>query len=251
MPLIIKDVVWRSMLKKYVDRIVTYSNDEKIFGINTIRISNAISCQNLNIAKAKDFNPKKIHIMLCATLSYWHGYDRAITGLNEYYKNGGDINFTLHVVGQGEEFYNLQKMISAYSLDNHIIMHGNKTGKDLDELYNVCDLGFDSMGRHRAGVYYNSSLKGKEYIAKGLPVVSGVETELDYDDSFNYYMRVPADDSPINYFAIGKFCKNIYDGKTVKSIREEIRDYAIKNYSYKKTFEKVFEFIERKEDKNK
>lgn len=42
------------------------------------------------------------------------------------------------------------------------------------------------MGRHRSGVSFNSSLKGKEYCAKGLIIVSGVKTELDLDGEFLY-----------------------------------------------------------------
>jgi hypothetical protein len=52
----------------------------------------------------------------------------------------------------------------------------------LNDIYNISDIAIDSLGRHRSNVMYNSTLKGKEYCAKGLPIVSGVKTEFDYDE---------------------------------------------------------------------
>ncbi|MFK5655764.1 hypothetical protein ACIA4K_04025 [Lactobacillus delbrueckii subsp. bulgaricus] len=67
-----------------------------------------------------------------------------------------------------------------------VSMVGKKEKEELDYYYNICDIGIDSMGRHRSNVYYNSSLKGKEYLAKGLPIVLGVTTELDYIKDFRF-----------------------------------------------------------------
>ena len=242
-PLILKDKLWRKQLSYYVDRIATYSDDKEIFGIQTINISNAFDVESTQIANYKSYNPEELHVMMCATLAYWHGYDRAILGLIEYYKKGGTANIVLHIVGNGEETEHFNEMIKKYHLEDHVVMYGAKYGPELDEIYGKCDVGFDSMGRHRSGVYYNSSLKGKEYAAKGLPIVSGVRTELDTDKSFLFYHRVPADETPIDYFDIVNFCNKVYQGKTVQNVRESIRQYARENYSYAATFHPIAEYI--------
>lgn len=244
-PLVYKDRFWRQFLKKYVDRIVTYSDDMTIFGIPTIRISNAMDTTNVKPANYKQFDPNNIHIMLCATLSYWHGYDRAIEGLKEYYDRGGKTNFVLHIVGEGEEYANYKTMIEANHLESHVILYGNRYGIELDHIYEQCDVGFDSLGRHRSGVKYNSSLKGKEYAAKGLPIVSGVLTELDFDKSFKYYYRIPADDSLVDYFGIETFCKQVYKGKKVEEVRNDIRNYSDSHFSYEVTFAPIFEYLDK------
>ena len=41
-PLLVKDKIVRHFLHNYVDRIVTYSNDKVIWGIDTIQISNGV-----------------------------------------------------------------------------------------------------------------------------------------------------------------------------------------------------------------
>lgn len=244
-PLELKDKYWRRFLRKYVDRIVTYSDDKRIFGIPTINISNAFDMSDIKVANNKKYNPNEIHIMLCATLAYWHGYDRAIEGLHNYYKDNGTVDFILHIVGDGEETEHFKKMISDYKLDNHVIMHGKKYGNGLDEIYGLCDIAFDSMGRHRSGVTYNSSLKGKEYAAKGLPIVSGVKTELDFDNTFGYYYRIPADESPVDFNEISNFCNSIYSTESVEQIRTKIRSYAYNNYSYEIVMKKIGSYIKQ------
>lgn len=245
-PLVFKDRFWRRYLKKYVDRVVTYSNDDIIFGMPTIQISNAMDVNTVKIANTKVYNPKEINIILCATLCYWHGYDRAIEGLNKYYKNGGKTMFILHIVGDGDEYDRFKKMVNSYNLNDSVILYGKQFGKKLDEIYEKCDIAFDSMGRHRSGVNYNSSLKGKEYAAKGLPIVSGVKTELDYDESYKYYMRIPADDTPVDFKVIKRFCNEIYLGKNTSDIRKEIREYASKHFTYEETMKPVLDFLQNR-----
>ena len=240
-PLVLKDKFWRRYLKKYVDRIVTYSDDDEIFGIPTLKISNAMDVSDLKIANIKEYNSAEIHIMMCATLCYWHGYDRAIIGLRDYYNNGGTTNFILHVVGDGEERPKYESLRKDLHLEEHVIIHGKKFGKDLDHIYSVCDIAFDSMGRHRSGVEYNSSLKGKEYASKGLPSVSGVKTELDKANDFPYYYRVPANDSPINFDEILDFCNKCYS-KPVNDVRKDIISYASNHFSYEATLKPVIFF---------
>ncbi|SJZ77196.1 glycosyltransferase [Anaerorhabdus furcosa] len=242
-PLVLKDKFWRRYLRKYIDRIATYSDDDVIFEIPTIQISNAVDAYDVKIANIKEYKSSEINVMLCATLSYWHGYDRAIEGLNEYYKNGGTVNFILHIVGDGEEYNKLKKMINSYDLNNNVILHGKLFGKKLDLVYEQCDIGFDSMGRHRSGISYNSSLKGKEYVAKGLPIISGVKTELDYDKTYKYYKRIPADDTPVDFEQVHNFCDEIYCGENTVDVRSEIRKYANDHFTYEITMKSVLDFL--------
>lgn len=244
-PLVLKDKFWRKRLHNYVDRIVTYSNDNSIFGIQTIRISNAINVNNDYSYIKKSFNPLEIHVMMCATLCYWHGYDRAIEGLYNYYQNGGETNYILHIVGYGDEYPKYKELIEKYNLQKHIIMHGKLYGSELDKVYSLCDIGFDSMGRHRSGVVYNSSLKGKEYASKGLPIVSGVCTEFDYITNYKYYYRVPADDSPIDFTKITSFCSLVFSGADVPSTHKAISEYANLHFSYESTMKPVIEYISK------
>ena len=98
----------------------------------------------------------------------------------------------------------------------------------------------DSMGRNRTNVFYNSTLKGKEYLAKGLPIISGVKTELDHMD-FPYYLRVPADDTPLDFARVIQFYHEIYDRKSEAEVAEEIRDFCRLHFEFRQTFQPVLD----------
>lgn len=233
------DKLNRKKLCKYVDRIVTYSEDDQIYNIKAINISNAVDVNSLR-QRNSSLSGSEINIIMVAQMAFWHGYDRVIEGLKQYYINHGAENIKLHFVGDGD-----QSVLSAYQslsdnevLKGHVIFYGRKSGAELDDIYDKCCFAMDSMGRHRTGVYYNSTLKGKEYLAKGLPIISGVKTELD-NMNFKYYFRVPADDSPLNFKDIVEFYHNIYDDENEMDIAKEIRDFCASHFEFRQTFEPV------------
>lgn len=244
-PLKIKDKFWRKKLYKYIDKIITYSEDKEIFNISTINTSNAVDIKTCK-RKRKSTTKYPINMIACASLYYWHGFDRAIEGIKNYYAEEKDnkVELNLYIVGNGEEYPIYQKLISKYSLEEHVFLVGAKYGEDLDCIYDTCQIGLDSMGRHRSGVLYNSSLKGKEYCAKGLMIVSGVRTELDDATDFDFYYRIPADDSPVNFDEIIMFYNNHTKTKSIDEIQEEIVEYADEHFDFSVVMKPIQEYIE-------
>ncbi|WP_429948898.1 hypothetical protein IGJ55_002599 [Enterococcus sp. AZ170] len=251
-PTVLKDKLSRKMLKRYVSRIVTFSDDEEIFGIKTIQTFNAFDFKSTNLSKKVNYSSKmEITLIAVANIENWHGYDRLIIGLSEYYlnKKDDDPDFKIFIVGGGNKkiIQLYKKMIFDNDLTDRIILTDKKTGKELDELFSSADIGVDSLGRHRSKVYYNSSLKGKEYLGRGLPIISGVETELDNPKyNFPYYMRVSADDSPINFKDIILFFEKIHDNKNAYSIKK----FGEENFSFKASVKPVIDYLKENEGKH-
>lgn len=54
---------YRKSLYKYVDRVVTFSEDDEIFGIKTIKISNGIDLETISLIK-KESKKMKIKLIL-------------------------------------------------------------------------------------------------------------------------------------------------------------------------------------------
>ena len=239
------DRLFRLFLKKYVNKIVTFSSDKYIYGIPTINVSNGVDTSCIDIKKILTNNDSTINIIVVACFSFWHGFDRIISGLHQYYSTGGRSNYIVHFVGNGDDrvINQYKKMVEKYHLHENIIFYGEKKGKELDDIYNICDLAFDSLGRHRSGVFYNSTLKGKEYLAKGLPIISGVETELDNIKSFQYYFRVPADETPIDFNDIYIYYKKIYDNINRQCVVNEIRHFCEQHFDIKTTIKKIIDEI--------
>ena len=184
-------------LRHYIDCIVTYSDDSEIFGIPCLNISNAYDFNQA--PHYTDKTPDVLNLIAVASLTFYHGYDRVIEGIHHYVQSNGEatrkVIFTL--IGDGPVLDNYRKSVAKYQLSNQVTLVGRKKQSELQAYFEQADIGVDSLGRHRSGVSYNSSLKGKEYLAKGLPIVSGVKTDLDELD-YPYYLRVPADDTPID-----------------------------------------------------
>ena len=233
----------RKYFKLYIDRIVTFSDDDEIYGVKTIKVSNAIDKKKL-LPRKKCLYDGKIHVVAVALFTFWHGYDRFLEGMKEYYSTEVKRDIILHLVGNGSELSNYRNLVNEYNLDEYVIFHGEKHGLELDDIYNSCDLALDSMGRHRGNVYYNSTLKGKEYGAKGLPIISGVKTELDKDPQYKYYMRVNADDMLIDINKVLDFYKYIYESNESEGeIIKNIREYTIKRFDVSTAWSSVIEYI--------
>ena len=244
-PLIIKDKKWRRKLYKYVDVIVTYSKDKEIFGVRTINIVNAISFDEQKRISIMKTIGSDVNIVACSRFEYWHGYDRAIKGLKGYYEkySEGKYRFILHLVGDGNEMNAYRKYISENDLSEYVKIHGFLSGTAIKKIYAECVIGLDSLGRHRSGVEYNSSLKSKEYAANGLVIVSGVKSEFDYDDSYDYYYRVPSDDTPIDYSCISKFLSSLLEKEKIGSIQKKIMEYSKIHFDYNAAMKPVIDYI--------
>ncbi|QRO93935.1 glycosyltransferase family 4 protein [Acinetobacter pittii] len=177
-------------LYKYIDKVVTFSSDKKIYGIDCIKISNGIdSSEQIYFEEpSRDV----IHFISVSSISFWHGIDRFILALKKH----GKDNVHFHVVGGDNEVsLSLQSMVSEYSLKDKVTFHGHKSGEELKAIYAISHIGVGSLGRHRSNIYYLNSLKNREYIAKGLPVIySEIDDGL---ENLSYVYKATPNEEPI------------------------------------------------------
>lgn len=235
------DKISRCHLNEFVDRIVTYSSDEEIFGVKTISISNGI-----DYTKYKMRTPilhEGINVIAVALFEKWHGYDRFLYGMYQQAELVKSSNIHLWLAGRGKILKKYKKEVANHGIQDYVHFLGEVHNEDLDNLYNIADIALDCMGRHRVGCYYNSSLKGKEYCAYGVPIISGVETELDHKFGFPYYLRVPADDTIISMNMIIDYYHKCYDNTAPSLLAEDIRNYSIKWFDFKIAFKPVIDYI--------
>lgn len=202
--------ICRVHLVRYVDRIVTFSDDDYIWNVKTIKIINGVN-PNLLPLKQNKKTSNLLNLLGVASLNFWHGYDRIIEGLNLYYKNSNyttDVYF--HIVGDEEsndEYKRLSSLVKKYGLEKYVIFHGRKIGKELDEIFNSCDIGIGSLGRHRSNVFKFQSLKNIEYAIRGIPFIYSEISDL--FDGESYVLRCSPDDSPISINSLLEFYKRL------------------------------------------
>ncbi len=246
---LIKDKYYNSKrLDGLVDRYATYSDDKTIFGVQTINIQNGIDVDSIEVRKAKKSSYDVIDLIWVAFFGIQHGVERVILGLRDYYLNEEASNrkeIHVHLVGDGSVIGQIKNMIRECNLESKVFFYGYKYGEELDELYDMCDMGLSVFGLHKAGVSQSSALKVREYLAKGLPVVSGCKEDVFERACSEYYLEFPDDDSAIDINRIIEFYHSVYDKESADCVIKKVRNYAKSTVDMEKTMEPVLEYCSR------
>lgn len=225
---IAQDKLFRNQLARHLNAIVTFSDYDQIFGQRTIKISNGIDFDNVKIKATVNDTSKELNLIGVAEIHEWHGFDRLVRGLAQYYAQPQNYVVRFHVVGyffSTELESEFRRIISDNNMDNYITLYGKKHGDELDNIFNICDFGIGSLGRHRVGIQKIKTLKNREYAARGIPFVYS-EIDSDFDNK-PYVLKVPADETPINIQEIITFVKGLK--LSPQEIRESIQDLSWKN----------------------
>lgn len=231
------DRLFRYSLARQLDGIVTFSNALRIFGKDTIRISNGVDFDSIPLKEHQNDTSKELRLIGVAEIHDWHGYDRLIRGLAEYYRTNPNYKVYFHLIGYfysitGEEEFD--RMVHKNQVESYVIFHGAKSGKELDELFEQCDFAIGSLGRHRSGITYIKTLKNREYAARGF---SFIYSEMDEDfDAKPYVLKAPADESPIDINRIIDFYRSL------KTTPKDIRA-SIKHLSWSVQMQKVLDVL--------
>lgn len=242
-PLFIKDVVFRNASGKYLDRIITYTKDKSIFQIPTINIQNGVNVQKYPIVVHDNNRRNEINLIAVASLQYYHGYERILYGMADYYKEKRDIDVRLLLVGTGEAQEELRTITHELGLEKQVVFYGMKTGEELSEIFNLGDIGLGSFGFYKIGLSKASSLKTREYLARGIPVFSGCEQDIFETAPCSYHMEIENNNSPVDIENVVRFYKDIYSNKDKNTVAGEIREYAKKYASIEKSLEPVMEYL--------
>lgn len=240
------DRIFRRRLVSRMEAIVTFSSVKKIFGKRTINISNGVDFSKIAVRERQGMDSgKQINIIGVAEVHPWHGFDRMIAGIGEYYKNGGEKNVCFHIVGGvgHNEMYGTDKvpgfkpLIDKYGISEHVVFHGQLFGDALDKVFAKSSFAVGSLARHRSGVSEIKTLKNREYASRGLPFIYS-ENDADFDDR-PYVFKVPADESPVDVAAV----LNFMQGVSMSSL--EIRA-SIAHLSWKRQMQIVIDELEEK-----
>lgn len=238
------DQHYRYKLASLTDGIVTFSNKKEIFGQRTICISNGVDFDCIPIHKQTSSFKNTINLIGVAEVHFWHGFDRLIAGLGEYYQQNPKINVHFHIVGGigPSEMHDsvhapgFHELIQKYDIHKYIHFHGPKHGNELDELFNQADFAIGSLGRHRSHIDKIKTLKNREYAARGIPFIYS-ETDDDFEH-MPYILKAPADESPININRLLDFyLNNHFDANEIRnsithlSWKEQMKEVLIQTYN--------------------
>lgn len=221
------DKMFRRKLSSYMDAIVTFSDATEIFGQRTIRISNGVDFDSLPLHHTqKPIANSPLHLIGVAEVHPWHGFDRMLTGLGEFYQKGGEQQLIFHIVGgvSAVMMNQFRVIIDKYNIEDKVIFHGKLFGKQLDDVFAQCQFAIGSLARHRSGITCIKTLKNREYAARGIPFIYS-EDDSDFDQQ-PYVLKAPADESPIDIDRIIRFLDNYQENPA--DIRHTVEHLAWK-----------------------
>ena len=225
---IFQDKLFRNNLAKQLNALVTFSDYDQIFGQRTIRISNGIDFDSVKLKTTINDTSKELNLIGVAEIHEWHGFDRLVKGLADYYSKQQNYIVRFHVVGYffSTEIENeFKKIISDNHMEDYVILYGKKHGEELDIIFNKCDFGIGSLGRHRVGIDKIKTLKNREYAARGIPFIYS-ETDSDFDTK-PYVIKAPADETAIDIDSIVSFYKRL--SMSPEEIRNSIMSLSWEN----------------------
>jgi Glycosyltransferase len=238
--ILIKDNFFNKILCNYVSFGVCYNKVNSIHDIQVYPIGNGINLKNINLKNMTIKKTNRLDLIAVANVAFWQGYDRVIEGLKIYYDNNHlDCLVYFNIVGLGNDITRLTTLVHKYNLEKYIIFHGYKSGKDLDKLYDDCDIAMSTFGMYRKNMKDGAALKVREYCARGIPFVIGYE-DLDFASDFKYALNVSNDDTIININSIIEFYNNVYKDKNLVS---NMRKYAEENLTWEAKLRPVIEKI--------
>ncbi len=220
------DKLYRKKLYPYINRIAAITEENFIFRIPVLHMSNGINYELIplrNVNKSRD----GIHLIAVACMEYWHGYDRLLKGLAEYYKKERDIFCYLHLVGEGREVTKYKKLVQECHLEKKVFFYGRKYGEELNDIYDKCDIGVECLGIHRKKLELSSSLKSREYMGRGMPMITSAKLDI-FPYISDYILKLPEGEERIQIDSIIEFYNRIYNGKDKHEVAQKIRDISEK-----------------------
>ena len=236
------DQLFRRSLYRQMDAVVTFSDAEEIFGQKTIRISNGVDFDSIPLHQFSPHTSSELHLIGVAEVHMWHGFDRVMEGLGQYYERNGQCKVYFHVVGgvhPNTMAHVFRPIIEHYHLEDCVIFHGTLFGAELDSVFNQCQFAIGSLGRHRSGITVIKTLKNREYATRGIPFIYS-EQDSDFDHQ-PYVLKAPADESPIDIQRIIDFMAHF--AMPPKEIRKTVEHLA-----WTIQMQRVVEAVMKKED---
>lgn len=211
--------------KDYLSYFLVEGNMTELHGVKAYTMNMGVEVQSIlphtYVSKVDELN-----MISVANENSYHGYDRLIESLREYRLRQPDRAVYIHLVGAVST--QTKQLVEKYGLQDRVILYGKKSGAELDEIYNKCNVGLGPFGQHRVGGKKDTGLKTKEYFAKGLPYIyAGSEPTV--PEGYPYICNFPSDESMIDFDRVWEFYESYRNDPDVVA---NMRAFAAEHYSW-------------------
>lgn len=227
-------------LKGLVDAVVLIGNPaDSYFGIKAVNISNGIDVDAMQEVPPKQNEDEFVLVGVAGTL-WWQAYDRVLEGMRAFkqkHPEGPRIRFIM-VGGDAKEMPDFLGLVHRLGLDEDVECPGFKTGEELDAIYARADLGVSKLGCYRRGLQACSSLKAREYCAKGLPFLYTCEDSIE-QENVDFALQIPNDPTPVDMEEVVRFVRRCRENS---GLADGEREFAKEHFDWKNIMKQVLVF---------
>ncbi len=221
------DKIYRNKLTNYVNWITHSGLEESIFNIKTIPMGNGIPSHLISSQLPPRKTGVTFNMIAVGKWQFWHGMDRLINGMDVYLRTNPEREIHLHIVGEGPEKAILERLRATLNLKEQITFHGSIVGQGLMDLIDHSDIAIGTLGLHRKGVAFDSSLKHRLYCARGIPFVLS-SSDRDFEKRLNFVHYEEPDESNIRIATLIQW----YDRLDRALIGEQMMTHARKHLTW-------------------
>jgi hypothetical protein len=195
----------------------------------------AVEVETFTLGSRPEFNHELRMVFLkgASTNAEYNGIDRVFNGLKDY---NGSVKFKLYVLGKNTDFeMNLAKGLEI--LNKYVFFPGFKNEGELDGFLNDIHLGISQFGIYRKGLKSNSTIKSREYIARGIPFIFGHHDPDLNEESKEFALEFPNDNSVIDMEKVIEFARKALEDK---GLPQKMRKYAEEHLDYEVKMKKLY-----------
>lgn len=246
-PILFRESMARHYLAGLVDLLAVVGETERrLWNIETVEMYNGIDVNNTNVRDPKN-DDDVIRVVCAANFSDYHGVDRFIDGMKQYYLASGKRKIELYLAGSGTEKYESQVANSEVEIADKIFFLGKLNPKQMDCLYDECDIGIVTLGYSRIGLKLNTTIKSKEYLAVGLPFITDTPIDVFHGEDKTYCLQVEYGDCPLKMQDILDFYDKMYGKGSLDKKREvalRMHEDALKCADIHTTMRPVIKYLQ-------
>jgi glycosyltransferase involved in cell wall biosynthesis len=176
----------RRLLKRAIGAVsVSQSVGEALRaqGMEVLVLGNSIDMSRVRAAPPPA-NPAPRLIFLGSLGCVWHGVDKLKAAAVRF------PHWTFDVVG-------LTPADVSGPLPQNVVFHGFLPASKYERLLSAADVALGTLALHRKGMKDTTSLKVREYLAAGLPVISG-HPDPDFTTEVPYLLELPNSESNVS-----------------------------------------------------
>ena len=223
------------------NRIIQYASDSWFFLLGnrkrTLVLGNGIDISRISQRTRPSYEKNQIKLIGVANVAIHHGFDRIIKSIPELLKKNIQIRFKI-IGGKLDSpiIKQLTSLSEKLNVTDNVVFVGFQNQDYIKEAYSNADLAIGSLGLFRIGLNSSSILKIREYCLSGIPFITAGD-DPDFPNDVPFRFLVPNDESiePI-VEAIESFPE-----KRKLFTDEEIRDYAVRHFSFEKKFKQMID----------